>query len=133
MNLRRLHHRVTSPFERRGTQFSSVLAQPIFWPRFYALTVLFDSEMNHLHALMRCSSPSASGRMVGKQEVIPIPSCLPVVREQSGTIWRVVANHFGKTDLSVKQKLSGRASPFWTGTPESRKTVASMLTRKDDQ
>ena len=62
-----------------------------------------------------------------------ITSGLPVIREQSRTIGRVLANHFSKTDLSVKQKLSGRASPFWTGTAESRKTVTSMLTRKDDQ
>ena len=63
----------------------------------------------------------------------PITSGFPVIREQSRTIWRVLANHFGKTDLSVKQKHSGRASPFWTGAAESRKTVTSMLTRKDDQ
>jgi hypothetical protein len=33
----------------------------------------------------------------------------------------------------ISQKLSGRASPLCTGTAESRKTVTSMFTRRDDQ
>jgi hypothetical protein len=62
-------------------------------------------------------------------------------------LWKKIVRHSGAMEndwaspskslqqnrLSAKQNLYGRASPFWTGTAESRKTVTSMLTRKDDQ
>jgi hypothetical protein len=89
----------------------------------------------HLRSSLRMVVQYNKSQLAGGRQPFPnrVMSELPVIREQSRTIGRVLANHFSKTDLSAKQKLSGRASPFWTVTAEMRKTVTSMPTRRDDQ
>ena len=44
-----------------------------------------------------------------------------------------IHSNFEPIGVPVSTIRGGKASAFWTGTAESRKTVTSMLTRKDDQ